>query len=567
MTHQSPIASPERVLEHAPFIDESSQQALAWPALWQQFAPCTPYGQRAKRALRPFLPNNAEAFEENAGQLSADMANIAPETGAALCKHLVQLPDIASILQELANGAAILSQKSFLSLKQFAVIGRDCVRATRTHSIHVEGFTEANFAQVTFPFKHTESPTFALDDVATEAYRSCREMHTTALQQHAALMREIDAVWRSRVGKRVNRDRQFVLSLPAERALVMEFKASDEVKWVRETPFESVFELVPTEEMAALQRDIEKWQRALEAEADAVLARLTALIRRDIDVWITLVHAVTALDIRIAKVQLAHRWHGTVPQLAKRSSSRVALRDAVHPLLFARKEAQGASYVPLNIYVTESVNVLCGSNMGGKTVAMSTLCLCQLLAQFGLPVPAVYFETRLFGCIRFLASADTDMDSGLSSFGREVHAMTRAWADVDAAPPSLLCLDEPGRSTNPVEGEAIAVGLLQSAKVHFGQAGMVWMASHYPGVAAMNGVGRYRVGGLKPLQSDATAPPDDFATRLAALAAQMDYRVEPWQTDGAQTDAIAVAAWLGLPREIVAASLDYLSGGTKTDEV
>jgi len=549
---------------HAPFIDEPSQSALAWPDVWRQFAPCTPYGLRAKDAIRPFLPGDESVFAANAQQLTADAANVDHDTHAHLVAQLQSLPDIAPVLAQLASGVQMLPQKSFLLLKQFAVYGCALANAASAHAC--TWLDSSAFAQVVFPLKNTEQPTFALEDVASIRYTESVARHGNAVQAHASALRQVDAAWYERVGMRPNRERQLVLPLPEKRDLAATLKQTEALKWLRETPFECVFEVRPTAEAARLQREVEERRRAVEAEADIVRTQLTRAIARHVDAWHELSNAVATLDIRLAKVRLVHLWHGAAPELG----AAVVVQGAKHPLVWARKALNGEVYIPLDWPLQDVVNVLSGSNMGGKTVAMSTLCLCQLLAQFGLPVPANRFQTRLFACLRFLSSADTDMENGLSAFGKEVFALRVAWQDMMEMSPSLLCLDEPGRSTNPLEGEALALGILKSARQRFSNNSMLLMASHFPAVANEQHAAHFRVRGLQSRTLAETLAPAahaDFIARLAQLQSHMDYSVELWPAGAPQTEALTVAAWLGLPDDIVQASLHYLSGEDDKHEV
>ena len=104
--------------------------------------------------------------------------------------------------------------------------------------------------------------------------------------------------------------------------------------------------------------------------------------------------------------------------------------------------------------------VVIGSNMGGKSVTLRTVALCQYLFQFALPVPACNARLSIQDKI-YLVTPEERPSSALSSFGNEmkgIDTMLRGTANGEAA---LALLDEPCRSTNPVEGGAMVDALVE----------------------------------------------------------------------------------------------------------
>src|SRR3569833_3096567 len=129
--------------------------------------------------------------------------------------------------------------------------------------------------------------------------------------------------------------------------------------------------------------------------------------------------------------------------------------------------------------------------MGGKTVVLKTFGLLQALAQFGMPVPAARFAFHPVERIGLSGGDEQSMDSGLSSFGAEVQRLAEL---LHGGTRALLLLDEVARTTNPEEGEALAIGLA-GYLLHSGHAAL--MASHFPGVTGVPGIQGFRVAGLQ----------------------------------------------------------------------
>lgn len=140
------------------------------------------------------------------------------------------------------------------------------------------------------------------------------------------------------------------------------------------------------------------------------------------------------------------------------------LRKARHPLLmrYLREEGGKREIVPLDIEFPKHVKVMAitGSNTGGKTVALKTAGLLALCAQTGLPVPAA--KDSLFPVFDYILADIGDeqsMTSNLSTFSAHVKAISGILQAVQNGR-ALVLLDELGSGTDPVEGGALACGIL-----------------------------------------------------------------------------------------------------------
>ena len=156
----------------------------------------------------------------------------------------------------------------------------------------------------------------------------------------------------------------------------------------------------------------------------------------------------------------------SVASVVKSLSSAAGLRelllaDVRHPLLQKALRAQNQQPVPLTITLREPKTLLLisGPNTGGKTVALKTAGLAVLMAQAGLPVAAGYARLPLFQRVLADIGDQQSIEANLSTFSahvRNIQAMARA-ADRD----SLVLIDEIGSSTDPTEGAALAVAVLE----------------------------------------------------------------------------------------------------------
>lgn len=559
------------------FLDHDSIADLHWPVIWQSFAPVTALGRRAKADLQPYRTGEERAATESLEQLRADAAVLDLGAAAAIAGALEPVPDIADALAALTRPETVLSVKQLLALKQFLFHGAElAVTAAK-----LDWTAPARWNAVLLEFGEVSVPSFAIDHVADDRWRAAAALVTQATYAVHSAKQERDKAWQESVGARPSREGQIVLRLPEQRVLAERLMSDSRLTWLRNTPFEAVFDVQPTADLEAAQTRLAEAKEAQGVAQDQVLRGFCDALRARLPELRRLAEDIAALDLRVAKVRLLRHWNGAIPVI--RDS--VRLKGGVHPLVAARLDPALAvsAYVPLDFDPAVGPNVLCGANMGGKTVAMSLLCLCQALAQYGLPVPAEAFETRLFRFIRFSGHAGTDLDNGLSAFGREITNLTDTWTLWKEVGDGFVCLDEPARSTNPVEGEALVVALLRLVRAQ--PRNSIWIvATHLAGAVAEPGVTKFRVRGLlgERLPQDGlpsagrqppggSQPPDETSPRgdqqqtdderLRWLAGAMDYRVVRMTEDAPPGEALQVAEWLGMASEVLDESQRYLGEG------
>ena len=166
-----------------------------------------------------------------------------------------------------------------------------------------------------------------------------------------------------------------------------------------------------------------------------------------------------------------------------------------------------------------------GANMGGKTVALKTLCMLQYLYQFGFGLPVASAVMTPFDDIRFCIGDEQDEKTGLSSFAAEMQRIDRAVAAVQQGGRVLLLVDEPARTTNPVEGTALVSALLELLADKPNLA--LVMTTHY----TVEHAGQcWRVQGLLPGSKGRT----------------MDYRLVPTASHEVPHEALNIARELGI---------------------
>lgn len=197
-------------------------------------------------------------------------------------------------------------------------------------------------------------------------------------------------------------------------------------------------------------------------EIHRILAELTARLRVHAGAISAAVEALAALELVFAKAEFAGDFRCTVPRFAPELARRLAVRNARHPLLEDVLRRQGKPVVPLTLQLDETCRTLLisGPNTGGKTVSMKTIGLLALMAHSGLPVPADEAEFPLFEQVLADIGDSQSIAESLSSFSSHIVHIREMLLDV--TPDSLVLLDELGSATDPEEGGALGVAILDT---------------------------------------------------------------------------------------------------------
>ena len=175
--------------------------------------------------------------------------------------------------------------------------------------------------------------------------------------------------------------------------------------------------------------------------------------------------------------------------------------------------------------------MISGPNTGGKTVALKTIGLLALMAQAGLLIPARAGQhaSTVFRSMFADIGDEQSIEASLSSFSAHIANLSEIVGSL--VEPALVILDEPGAGTDPAEGAALAIGLMN----HLGaRRCLVAIATHSTAVK----LHAYSRAGFE------AAAVDFDPEHLAPL-----YRLKP-HTIG-QSYGLAVARRLGLPEEII----------------
>lgn len=222
-----------------------------------------------------------------------------------------------------------------------------------------------------------------------------------------------------------------------------------------------------------LNNELVRLQEEEQREVFRILREITDKLRTHAaDIGRTM-QVVSQLDLLFAKAAFAGEFDCVIPTFAPDENRRVLLRGARHPLLQDVLRRQQKQVVPVSLTLdrVQRILLISGPNTGGKTVSMKTVGLLALMAHSGLPVPAVEAQFPIFDQVLADIGDQQSIEQSLSTFSAHI-ACIKSMVE-EATPDSLVLLDELGRATDPEEGGALGVAILD----HFRSIGAIVIAS------------------------------------------------------------------------------------------
>lgn len=282
-----------------------------------------------------------------------------------------------------------------------------------------------------------------------------------------------------------------------------------------------------------LNNDLRQTNAAIEKEVERILKSLSGLVVDWLPKLEPALRAVTYFDFTFARARLALSMKAVAPEMAERPV--LSFQGARHPLL-------GSNAVPIDISVGSDFDILIitGPNTGGKTVALKTAGLLAVMVQAGLHVPCGEAYCGIFQHIFADIGDEQSIEQSLSTFSSHLANLLTIIPKASAA--SLILLDELGAGTDPEEGAALALALLD----YFRSTGAkVIVTTHYGQLKAY----AYRHQRVK-----------NASVEFDSATLRPTYRL--LMGVPGRSNALEIAGRLGLPPAIVAQARAYLSTGT-----
>jgi DNA mismatch repair protein MutS2 len=274
-------------------------------------------------------------------------------------------------------------------------------------------------------------------------------------------------------------------------------------------------------------------------EVHRILRELTERLRGYADSILGTLVTMGALEWIFAKARFAVEFDCVKPRFSPGNARRLALKDARHPLLedVLRRRQQRVVPISLELDAARLTLLISGPNTGGKTVALKTIGLLALMAQAGLPVPAGEAEFPIFEQVLADIGDYQSIEQSLSTFSAHISHIREMILDV--TPDTLVLLDEIGSATDPEEGGALGVAVVD----HFRASGAFTLASTHLVALKIYGANTNGVLNASMGFDDATlAPTYKLVVGLPGKSAGLD-----------------IAARLGMPESVMRRARDSMS--------
>ncbi len=306
-----------------------------------------------------------------------------------------------------------------------------------------------------------------------EEVENCLDENAEILDRASATLREIRSEIRS-VQSRVKRTLEEMLRSPSvmrylqesivtlrgdRYCLAVRADSQGQIRGVvHDVSASGATVFIEPERVVQLSNKLRQLESEEKKEIEKILIRLSGMAAIYAEQFQALFAALAVVDLTLAKARHAHAIRGTKPLIAK--DSVVKIRAGRHPLIDKDR------VVPLDIRLGGEFHqlVITGPNTGGKTVALKTLGLFVLMALTGLYLPAVEgTEIGFFHSVHADIGDEQSIEQSLSTFSSHMVNIIRILKEADDK--SLLLFDELGAGTDPTEGAALAMAILDDLRV------------------------------------------------------------------------------------------------------
>ncbi len=292
------------------------------------------------------------------------------------------------------------------------------------------------------------------DEMADSASPELKNIRRSIARQNEAIRSKLNHILNSSDNKSVlqdaivtMRDGRYVVPVKAEHRAKVPGIIHDQ-----SSSGATIF--VEPQAVVNLNNELRELELAERVEIERILAELSSAVAEHFHELINNQKLLTELDVIFAKGKLSVKMHAEEPNVT--GGGILDLRHARHPLIDPKK------VVPIDVSIGENYStlVITGPNTGGKTVTLKTVGLLAMMTQSGLHIPAASTSTMpIYKDIFADIGDEQSIEQSLSTFSS--HMKNTVYLVRKAREGSLVLLDELGAGTDPTEGAALAIAILE----------------------------------------------------------------------------------------------------------
>lgn len=276
-----------------------------------------------------------------------------------------------------------------------------------------------------------------------------------------------------------------------------------------------------------------------QAEIERIIKELSAGVAEFAEQLISDFEACVKLNLYFAKANLGAKMAATIPEIS--DDGEIILRKARHPLIDKNK------VVPIDFTLGSEYNslIITGPNTGGKTVTLKTVGLLTLMTMCGLMIPVSDgSKITIFENILVDIGDQQSIEQSLSTFSSHMNRVVEILNTVDEN--SLVLIDELGSGTDPVEGAALAVAIIENIQ---DRGAKLVTTTHYQELK------------LYALEKDGV---ENASCEFDVKTLQPTYKLIIGSPG--KSNAFAISKRLGLSEDIIKSAEAMLSGETRRFE-
>jgi len=493
----------------------------------------TPSGRRLAEQLRPMT--DAEEIRRQLRLVSDAVRYLSAHSGFGLGG----LADPTEALRLLRIENATLSPTQILDLIALIEVGQD-VRASvlgqRRQYPHLAAFV-AEIPDLRPLLRHVRGKLLPGGEVDDHASPELAEIRQQIQRLRARIYRRLEEIMRASPEGIVQDE---LVTLRNER-YVIPVRASHRTQVpgvVHAVSSSGATVFIEPLETIELNNELVRWREQEQVEIARILHEMSERLRLELPQVEKTARLIAELDLLSAKARLALDFQCVEPELVTDRYA-LALDEARHVLLEHVLRQRGEPIVPISVTLDEEhrVLIISGPNAGGKTVAVKTIGLLALMAQSGMLVPARAATLSVFRSILADIGDRQSLVANLSTFTAHITSVREMAERLQL--PALVLIDEVGTGTDPEEGAALAVAIVD----YFRQRGaMVVAATHYSALKAYG----YLTSGVV-----------NAAVEFDEVRLQPTYRLQ--QGVAGASSALEIARRVGLPEQILAEARKQLS--------